>query len=107
MVASSNRKAAIRLSGKMPSSLLGLDLDRPGLDLELGGGPVERLPRGRLALGVGRGDLVGQRAVGIVGRDDPDGRPEMIGGRAIRRMRPKGRLYLLAVGYFDRDALQS
>src|ERR1700730_13502300 len=99
------RAARVIISSSTTGSLLRLDLDRPGLDFELGGGPIERLPGRRIALLVDRGDLVGQRARRIVGRDDPDRRPETVGGRAVRRMRAINRLHLLAIGHFDEHGL--
>src|SRR5437899_4687949 len=115
VVASANNTSAISRPSPAPTiisaarNLRFLDLDLAGDNRELRGCALKRLPSLRLAFRVGGDDLVGEGAARIARWDDPDRRPEIVGGRALRRrrMRPISGVELLPIGQLDDQALES
>src|SRR4051794_25910129 len=92
--ASAARRAG-SATGLMRTTLFGcgpgrfLDFDFARDHLELRGDALERLPHMRLAVEIRGDDLVDERAARVTARNDPAGRPEIVGGRtcAGSRMR--------------------
>src|SRR5881397_328030 len=76
------------------------DHRRPGAEL------AQRLPLDGVALGVGCGDAVAERAGGIVLWNHPGGGPEEV-GRLARRMAAVARRQLAAIGQLDLDRLDA
>src|ERR1700756_3957742 len=76
-----------------------LELDGAHLDPQLRGRDLERLPGYRVALIVSRRHLVIEGPGRVIRRNDPSGRPQIV-GRSARRVSAKRRVDLLAVLQF-------
>src|SRR5215467_10213121 len=98
------RLSPMRIVITVASGLL-LDLDLAVENRELRRLHLERLPRMRVALKVGRDHFVCKGAGGIVLGNDPRRGPEIV-GRLSRRVAAEARVKLLPVRQLDRYALE-